>query len=40
MQWNFDCICMGNIAFHGCECIVGKLTLCLVFDWVGSYDSM
>ena len=27
---------MGNIAFHGCECIVGKSTLRLVFDWVGS----
>ena len=29
------CICTGNIAFHGYECMVGKSTLHLVFDWVG-----
>ena len=26
----------GDIALNGCECMVGKSTLCLVFDWVGS----
>ena len=26
----------GNIAFHGCECMVGKSTLRLVINWVGS----
>ena len=26
----------GNIALNGCKCIVGKSTLRLVFDWVGS----
>ena len=25
----------GDIALNGCECIVDKSTLCLVFDWVG-----
>ena len=24
-----------DIALNGCECMVGKLTLRLVFDWVG-----
>ena len=23
---------------NGCECMVGKSTLCLVFDWVGSVN--
>ena len=26
----------GDIALNGCKCIVGKSTLRLVFDWVGS----
>ena len=30
---------MGNIAFHGCECKVGKWILRLVFDWVGSING-
>ena len=25
-----------DIALNGCECMVGKSTLRLVFDWVGS----
>ena len=25
----------GNIALNGCECMVSKSTLRLVFDWVG-----
>ena len=24
----------GDIALNGCECMVGKSTLCLMFDWV------
>ena len=39
MQWLLHCICMGNIAFHRCECMVGKSTLHLVFDWVGSVNG-
>ena len=26
----------GDNKLNGCECMVGKLTLCLVFNWVGS----
>ena len=26
----------GDIALNGCECMVGKSTRCLVFDWAGS----
>ena len=29
----------GDIALNGCECIVGKSTLRLVFDWVGSVNE-
>ena len=29
----------GDIALNGCECMVGKSTLCLVFDWVGSVNG-
>ena len=29
----------GDIALNGCECMVGKSTLCLVFDWVGSVNA-
>ena len=25
----------GDITLNGCECMVEKSTLCLVFDWVG-----
>ena len=28
----------GDIALSGCECMVGKSTLRLVFDWVGSVN--
>ena len=28
-----------NIALNGCECMVGKSTLCMVFDWVGSVNG-
>ena len=29
----------GDIALNGCECMVGKSILCLVFDWVGSVNG-
>ena len=29
----------GDIALNGCECMVGKSTLRLVFDWVGSVNG-
>ena len=29
----------GDITLNGCECMVGKSTLCLVFDWVGSVNG-
>ena len=29
----------GDIALNGCECMVGKSTLRLVFDWVGSINE-
>ena len=29
----------GDIALNWCECMVGKSTLCLVFDWVGSVNG-
>ena len=38
MQWRIHCICMGT-PLNGCECMVGKLTLYLVFDWVGSVNE-
>ena len=28
-----------DIALNGCECMVGKSTLCLVFDGVGSINE-
>ena len=28
-----------DIALNGCECMVGKSKLCLVFDWVGSVNG-
>ena len=28
-----------EIALNGCECMVGKSTLRLVFDWVGSING-
>ena len=30
----------GNIALNWCECMVGKSTLCLVLDWVGSVNGI
>ena len=30
------CICTGTSHWVGCECMVGKSTLRLVFDWVSS----
>ena len=33
------CICKGNIVFHWCECMVGRSTLRLMFDWVGSVNG-
>ena len=29
----------GDNALNGCECMVGKSTLCLVFDWVGTING-
>ena len=29
----------GDIALNGCECMVGKSTLRLVFNWVGSVNG-
>ena len=29
----------GYITLNGCECMVGKSTLRLVFDWVGSVNG-
>ena len=34
MQWHFTLHMHGDIALNGCECMVGKSTLRLVFDWV------
>ena len=34
------CIYTENIAFHECECMVGKSTLRLVFNWVGSVNGI
>ena len=28
-----------DISLNGCGCMVGKSTLCLVFDWVGSVNG-
>ena len=33
------CICTGTSHLVGCECMVGKLTLRMVFDWVGSVNG-
>ena len=30
----------GDIALNGCECMVGKSTLCLVFNWMGSVNGI
>ena len=32
MQWHIALHMHGNIALNRCECMVGKSTLCLVFD--------
>ena len=29
----------GDIALNGCECMISKSTLHLVFDWVGSVNG-
>ena len=34
MQWHFALHMHGKHRIHGCECMVGKSTLRLVFDWV------
>ena len=39
MKWHLALHMHGDIALNGCECMVGKLTLCLVFDWVGSING-
>ena len=38
MQWHIALYMHGDIALNGCECMVGKLTLRLVFDWVSSIN--
>ena len=35
MQWHIALHMHGDITLNGCECMVGKWTLRLVFDWVG-----
>ena len=32
MQWNLALHMHGDITLTGCECMVGKSTLCLVFN--------
>ena len=32
MQWHLALHMHGDIALNGCECMVGKSTLCLVFN--------
>ena len=39
MQWHIALRVHGYITLNGCECMVGKSTLCLVFDWVGSING-
>ena len=39
MQWHIALHMHGDIALNGCECMVGKSTLHLVFDWVGSING-
>ena len=34
MQWHIALHMQGNIALSGCECMVGKSILRLVFDWM------
>ena len=41
MWWNFALHMHGKhlISFHGCECMIGKSTPHLAFDWVGSVNG-
>ena len=39
MQWHLALHMNEDIALNGCECMVGKSILCLVFDWVGSVNG-
>ena len=39
MQWHIALHMHENIALNMCECMVGKSTLHLVFDWVGSVNG-
>ena len=39
MQWPIALHMHGDISLNGCECMVGKSTLCLVFHWVGSVNG-
>ena len=39
MQWHLALHMHGDIALNGCECMVGKSTLCWVFDWVDSVNG-
>ena len=40
MQWHNALHMHGDIALSGCEFMVGKLTLRLVFDLVGSVNGI
>ena len=33
MQWHIALHMHGDITLNGCECMIGKSTLRLVFDW-------
>ena len=39
MQWHIALHMHEDMALNGCECMVGKSTLHLVFDWVGSVNG-
>ena len=39
MQWHLALHMHRDIALNGCEFIVSKSTLRLVFDWVGSVNE-
>ena len=39
MYWHLALHMPGDIALNGCECMVGKSTLRLVFDWVASVNG-
>ena len=40
MQWHIALHMHDDITLNGCECMIGKSTLCLVFDWVGLVNGI